>query len=419
MASPPTSEATSAPWEAKRKPTATGRLRRIITWSLGLGVVALLVYGMMPRPIEVEIGTITMNDLTVHIVEEGKTRIRNRYLVAAPVTGTMRRVALKAGDTVQAGETILTTIEPTLAPLLDARSKAQAEARVAASEAALLRAKESLQMAQTSAQFATATWDRIRNSSQKGSVSINEREAAERDADMRQREVRATEFAQKITEYELAVAKAALLQMDSPQADALIPLKAPVSGRVLKVMQESAQVISAGTPIIEIGDPADLEIEAEILSRDAVVIQPGAEVQIEQWGGEKPLQGRVRRIEPAAFTKVSALGVEEQRVIVLSDLVNPPAAAQALGDRYRVEVRVAIWSGKARLLIPAGALFREGSEWMTFVVKDHKAHKTKLTTGPSNGRFTEVLSGVQLGQEVLLHPPDSVTDGVAVTSRKN
>jgi HlyD family secretion protein len=191
-----------------------------------------------------------------------------------------------------------------------------------------------------------------------------------------------------------------------------------VSGRVLKVIQESEMVVGPGTQILEIGDPADIEIEAEILSRDAVAIRPGDAVEIEQWGGETPLKGRVRRVEPAAFTKVSALGVEEQRVIVLSDLLDIPEAAKALGDRFRVEARVAVWHGEDVLIVPAGALFREGNAWKTYVYRDGRAALTAIEAGHSDGRFTEVLSGLAAGDEVLLHPPDTVSDGTPVVKRQ-
>ncbi len=412
-----TAPAATAPWDAKRKPSKSGRVRTLVAWLIGAGVLGSVVYGLIPKPIETEMGVVSLGPLTVQVVEEGKTRVRNRYSVAAAVTGQMRRVLLKAGDEVKAGETILTTIEPTLAPLLDGRVRAQTEARVQGAAAALDKAKEALEMAQTAAQFAESNWGRIK-SGEKGSISLTEREAAERDAELRSREVRANSFAIKVAEFELAQAKASLLQFDAPAAaGTVVEVKSPVSGRVLKVFQESAMVVTAGTLLVEVGDPRDLEIEAEMLSRDVVVIKPGALVQIEQWGGEAPLQARVRRVEPAAFTKVSALGVEEQRVIVLSDLVNPPESAKALGDRFRVEVRVAIWQADAVLQAPSGALFREGQDWMAFRFEQGKARKVKLSAGHSNGRSTEVTSGLEEGQLLLLHPPDSVKEGTAVVLR--
>jgi HlyD family secretion protein len=331
----------------------------------------------------------------------------------------MKRVPLKPGDEVKAGETTLTTIEPTLAPLLDPRARTQAEARVKMAEAESMRAKEALDMAKTAEKFALTNWERTKNI-KAGSVSETDRDNAERDAEMKQREVRAAEFARKVAEFELEQARAALLQLDAPGSEAgvTIPVRSPVSGRVLKVMQESAMVVTAGTQILEVGDPADIEIEAEILSRDAVAIKPGADALVEQWGGDAPLKARVRRVEPAGFTKVSALGVEEQRVIVLSDLVNPPPEARALGDRYRVEVRVAVWHRDDGLLVPSGALFREGSAWMTFVYDNGTAKKMPLEVGRSDGRMTELLKGIDANVRVLLHPPDTVKDGVAVKPRE-
>jgi HlyD family secretion protein len=408
---------TSAPWDAKRSQSKRGLLRKVITWSFLLGLLGLILYGLRPRPVEVEVATIHRGPLTVYVVEEGKTRVRNRYIVAAPVSGQMRRVSLKAGDEVKAGETLLTSIEPGISPLLDPREKAQAEARVQMTAASQKQAGESLEMTKTASQFAKSNWERVKKIAESGSVSETDRDNAERDASMRQREVLAAEFALQVAKYELEQAQAALMQMESPGSGSVIEVRAPVSGKVLKVMQESAMVVTSGTQLVELGDPTDIEIEAEILSRDAVTIKPGAPVVVEQWGGDTPLQARVRRIEPAAFTKISALGVEEQRVIVLSDLENPPSGITALGDRYRVEVRVAIWQKDDVMLIPAGALFREGNQWKTFLYNKGETKQISLEAGRTDGKMTEVLSGLEVGTEVLLHPPDTVKDGVKVTKR--
>ena len=409
--------AATPPWEAKKKTAPRGVLRKLLLWSLGIGFLALAGYGLKPKPIPVETAEVARGPLTVHVVEEGKTRIRNRYIVAAPVAGNMRRVTLKAGDEVKAGETLLTVIEPGLAPLLDARTQAQTEARIQGAEAARSRAEETLEMARTTAQFAQANWDRVKKNIGEGSISVTDRDNIELEAKMREREVRAGEFAQKVADYELAQAKAALLSLTSAGSGAVVEVKAPVSGRVLKVQQESAMMVTPGTPILEIGHPADLEIEAEILSRDAVSMKPGAEVLVDQWGGDVPLKARVRRVEPAAFTKVSALGVEEQRVIVLSDLDPLPPEAKVLGDRYRVEVRVAVWHDGDVMLAPGGSLFREGAEWKTFVLKENKALKVTVQIGHTDGKMAEVLSGLEPGMTLLMHPPDSVVDGSEVVRR--
>jgi len=415
-----TGKSPTPPWEAKKASSKRGLLRKIILWSIAAGVLLLVLYGLKPRPIEVELAQVRTAPLTVHVMEEGKTRIRNRYVVAAPVSGQMKRVSLKAGDEVEANKTVLTVIEPGLAPLLDARTKAQAEARVAAAEAALSQAQQALEMTKTSARFAQTNWDRVRSNATAGSISANDRDNIEREAEVRAKEVRAQEFALKVAGYEVTQAKAALIQLAHPEAQGTpLEVKSPVSGRVLRVEQESALVVAAGTAILEIGDVRDLEIEAEILSRDAVLIRPGAEVSVEQWGGDKPLKAHVRRVEPAAFTKVSALGVEEQRVIVLCDLDNTEAdMAAALGDRYRVEVRVAIWHEDQVLQAPSGSLFREGSAWKCFLFNAGKAHSVAVTVGRSDGKWTQVIDGLKAGDQVLMHPPDTVKDGTEVVARE-
>lgn len=415
------SPATSAtpPWEVKRLLSNRGLSRRIAIGVIVAGLVGALVFALMPRPVEVEVGVVQSGPLTVYVSEEGKTRVRNRYIVAAPVAGSMQRVTLKPGDIVKCGETILTRIQPSLAPLLDARSRAQAQARVEGATAAQSRAKEAIEMARTGLKYAQSNWDRIKNNTEKGTISDTDRDNFEREAEMKVREVRSSEFALQVADFELAQARAALLQLDSPSDGAqTIEVRAPVNGVVLRVQQESATIVAPGTPILEIGDPTDMEIEAEILSRDAVVIKPGALVTVEQWGGDEPVKARVRRVEPAAFTKVSALGVEEQRVLVLSDFEEQTPALRALGDRYRVEVRVAVWHSDDTLLVPAGALFREGSDWKTFVFDSGTAKAVTVKAGRTDGRFTQVMGGLQSGDEVLMHPPDSVVDGGGVVKRE-
>ncbi len=387
-------------------------------WSVVIALVLGMVYALQPRAVEVETGVVRQGPLTVYVSEEGKTRIRNRHIVAAPVAGSMQRVTLKAGDAVKAGETVLTRIEPALSPLLDARARSQAQARVDAAMATRNRANEDIEMSRTGLKYAQANWDRVRNNTDKGTISDTDRDTFEREAEMKMRGVRSAEFALQVANFELEQAKAALQQIDQPSTGgAFIEVRAPVSGVVLRVQQESATIVAPGAPILEIGDPTDLEIEAEILSRDAVTIKPGALVTVEQWGGDEPAKALVRRVEPAAFTKVSALGVEEQRVLVLSDFTERTPALTALGDRYRVEVRVAVWHSDDTLLVPAGALFREGSDWKTFLFAAGSAKAVVVKAGRTDGKFTQVLDGLKKGDEVLMHPPDTVRDGTSVVKR--
>ncbi len=418
MAQPTSKSPTpSAPWETRRKPAAKHLLRNLgssLTAALLLGFVA---WGFWPKPVLVETANASRSPLTVRVSEEGKTRVRNRFVVTTPVAGRMRRVPLKPGDEVQAATTVLTVIEPVAAPLLDPRSREQAEAEVSMREAAGKQAEESLAAARATLKLAEADRDRVRAVRRSGTVSEADRDKAEGEASIKAAEVRAIEFSIRVNDFRLIQAQAALARPEVGTSGGVVEVKSPVSGRVLKVMQESEMVVIPGLAILEVGDPQDLEIEAEILSRDAVTIRPGDPADIEQWGGEAPLKARVRRIEPAAFTKISALGVEEQRVIVLCDLLDPPTPAKALGDRFRVEVRVAIWHSDDVLSVPSGALFREGNTWKTFVFHGGRAVVTDVNVGHSDGRFTEVLSGIDLGTAVLVHPPDTVKNDTRVTRR--
>lgn len=407
-----------APWESKRPPSGKHLLRRMLPWLGGLALLAAVAWGMWPKPVIVETGVLIRGPLTVRVSEEGKTRVRNRYLVAAPVAGRMQRVPLKPGDPVEAGKTVITTIEPTAAPLLDPRARIQAEAVVSMHQAARKQAAESLEATRSALNLAQAELDRVRSVKHDGTISASDRDRTEAEASIKAAELRAAEFSLQVIDHELAQARAMLERPDVRAAGDLVEVKSPVSGLVLGVVQESETIVSPGTRILEIGDPTDIEIEAEILSRDAVGMKPGDPVEIEQWGGDPPLRARVRRIEPAAFTKISALGVEEQRVYVLSDLIDPPDAAKTLGDRYRVEVRVAVWHSDDVLKVPSGALFREGNDWKTYIYQNGKAVLRAIGAGHSDGRFTEVLSGLNAGEKVLLHPPDTVKDGTAVTVKK-
>jgi HlyD family secretion protein len=409
--SPP--PAGSAPWDIKQSPSG----KKFLPVLIGLGLVALIAWGLWPKPVLIETGKVSRGPLTVRISEEGKTRVKNRYIVATPVAGKMRRVSLKPGDAVTAGETLVTTLEPVAPPLLDPRARVQAESLMAMQEANRKQAMATLDARKSALVMAEADRNRVRAVTRADTVSAADRDRAEGDALIRAAEVRAAEFSLQVLDYEIAQARASLERPEQGGPDNLVEVNAPVTGRVLRVMQESEMVATAGMAILEIGDPADLEIEAEILSRDAVAIRLGDSVEIALWGGETPLNARVRRVEPAAFTKISALGVEEQRVLVLCDLMDTQEQAKALGDRFRVEVRVAIWHSDSVLLAPAGALFREGNAWKTYVFQNGKAVLTAITAGRSDGRFTEILGGLNADDEILLHPPDTIKDGARVTKR--
>lgn len=394
-------------------------MRKLTPWFLGALVILGLYAGMRPQPVEVEFAAVTRGPMSLSVLEEGKTRIRNRYLVTPPVMGFLERVPLRAGAAIQQGETVLAQIHPEPAALLNPRTKSEAEARVNAADALIHQREADLERVRSSAALAVREMERAAKLRKSGAVSEREWETAELESTVRGRELRSAEFALKIAEFERKQAEAALLQAQgtNPPGGQAIEIKAPVTGFILNVFEESARLITAGTQIMEVGDPNDLEAEIELLSTDAATVKAGAEVAIERWGGDLPLRGRVSLVEPAAFTKVSALGVEEQRVKVRVDFIDPLPPERQLGDRYRVEARILTWHAANALRIPTGALFRRGNEWMCFLVDGGRASLQRVEIGHNNGVEAEVLGGLTEGQQVILHPPDVVAAGVSVKPR--
>ena len=396
-----------------------GAWRKFIPCILAVLLLAAIIYGFLPKPIEVETADVGTAPLTVSVLEEGKTRIRHRYTISPPIGGFLNRVELRAGAPIEKGKTVLATIQPQLASFLDPRSRAEAEARVKGAESARLRAEAEVERARESLGLAEKERGRAADLKKKGVASQKEFDIAEAQAAMSGRELRAAAFALEVAGFEKTQAEAALMQAQSPGDVVAKPVEivAPVNGYVLSVHEESARTVAPGTPIMEVGDPADLEAEIELLSSDAVGVRPGAEVSIEQWGGGKPLRGSVTLIEPGGFTKISALGVEEQRVKVRVNFTDPIPSEHPLGDRFRVEARIVTWHGEHVLQVPTGALFRRGGDWMAFLLDGGKARIAKVEIAHNNGVAAEVVSGLSEGQRVLLHPPDTVADGAAVKAR--
>ncbi len=399
--------------------------RRRLPWLGGVVLVALIVAGLWPRPAPVEVAAVSRGPLVVTVDEEGMTRVRNRYVVSAPVAGRLRRVDWKAGAEVLAGQTVLAVIEGGGADFLDARTQAQAQARVGAAGAARDAATAQRERAAAAARMFTADFARLKELFGNGALSRQEFDAAQMRADTAAQDARAAEFALKVAEFEQEQARALLgrgaaVMTGSAQAigaaeAAPMALTSPVGGKILRVLQESERMVPAGFPIVEIGDPADLEVRIEVLSRDGVAIRPGARVMLERWGGAEPLAARVRLVEPAAFTKISALGVEEQRVYVVADFTSPAAARATLGDSYRVEARIVTWESADALRVPAGALFQRGDQWQCFVLTDGRARLRDVRVGHSNGVETEILDRLAAGERVILYPGDKVSDGARVT----
>ncbi|GAB1489625.1 HlyD family efflux transporter periplasmic adaptor subunit [Opitutaceae bacterium] len=391
------------------------RKRGWLPYAGGALLLALIVTGLWPRPLPVETATAARGPLMVTVDEEGQTRVRHRYVVSSPVAGHLRRIDLKPGATVEAGKTVLAVLETSGADLLDARSLAQAEARVRGAESAREQASARQAAAAATLALARTELERSRRLASERVISRQELDAATTRELTAVQEERAATFGLQVAEYELEQARA-LLNRGQPggAGDVSVNVTSPVSGRILRVMQESARNVPAGFPLMEIGDPADLEVRIEVLSRDGVGIAPGARVFLEQWGGEKPLEARVRLVEPAAFTKISALGVEEQRVYVIADFVDPFDARPTLGDGYRVEARIVQWSGENVLRVPAGALFQRDGVWQTFVVDGDRARLRAVKPGRSNGVETEIVDGLPEGTTVIVYPGDRVVDGSSV-----
>jgi len=362
---------------------------------------------------------VSRGPLRVTVDEEGRTRVHNRYIIAAPAAGALRRIEWKAGAPVEAGRTLVATLETSGADLLDARSQAQAEARVRGAESSRSMAAARRESAAAAATLAQADLGRVHELFEKGALSRQELDSMTMRATTAAQDDRAAVFALQVADFELEQARAILLRGKGEGAAdcATLPIFSPVSGRVLRVFQESARNVPGGMALLEVGDPTDLEVLVEVLSRDGVAIRPSARVFLERWGGDQPLEARVRLVEPSAFTKYSALGVEEQRVNVIADFVDPVAKRPTLGDGYRVEARIVTWEVESVLQVPAGALFQRGGQWQTFVVDGARARLRNLTIGHTNGIATEVRDGLTAGDRVVVYPGDKVRDGVRVNAQ--
>jgi HlyD family secretion protein len=401
---------------------AIGTTRRRLIWGAAASVVVvLLALALRPKPVAADFGTITRGSLQATLVEEGETRVRDRFVVSAPLAGRVLRIAYDPGETVVAGETVLAMFEPGEPGLLDVRSRSEAEARIRAARAALGKAEAERERARAEKDFAETELRRTRGLAAQGIVSEEQLDSKETAVRTRAEALQAAEFAVRSAKYGLEVATAGLLQPGTGTAnrnpDDAIAIRSPVDGVVLRVLRESEAIVPAGEPLIEVADPHDLEIVADYLSTDAVKIRPGQPVLIEQWGGDHPIRGRVERVEPSGFTKISALGVEEQRVNVIVDFEDPVDAWSMLGDAFRVEVHVIIWQGDGVLKVPSSSLFREQGEWAVFAVESGKAALRPVEIGRRGGLEAEVISGLAEGDEVIVHPSDLVEDGVSVAPR--
>ena len=382
-----------------------------------LAVVGLIVVAWIPNPVEVEVATVTRGPLVVTVNEDGRTRVKDRYLVSAPITGSLARLDLEAGDTIEEGQ-VLARLVPLPPPLLDSRTRAEAKARVDAAIAARRQSQAAINRARFQRDFAKQESERALAVVKQGGLARSDADRAVSTYRGSEEDLRSAEFGGRVAEHQLTLAQTALMQLTGKAEEGeQLDIISPVAGQVLKVFQESEGVAPSGTAIVEVGDPAALEVVVDVLSQDATRIPAGAKTTIERWGGKNSLLGHVRVVEPSAFTKLSALGVEEQRVNVIIDMDDDRELWSNLGDGYRVEARISVWEGEDVLKVPASAVFRSDEAWATFVVEEGTAVVRTVELGETNGLETEVLSGLEEGDAVIAYPSDSVRDGVSVKAR--
>ncbi|MBM3513142.1 MAG: efflux RND transporter periplasmic adaptor subunit [Alphaproteobacteria bacterium] len=390
-------------------------LRRTRTIGLiTVAVVAFLAWALRPTPIAADFAKATKGDIVVSIDDEGETRVRQIYIVSAPVAGRVERIELEVGDPVVAGETVLALFQPQDPALLDVRSKSEAEAGVRLAEAEQARAAAQLEFAQSDLRrqeqllkegnISQASFDRA-----KLQIKTAEAQLAQATASVVKRRA-------DLDTSRAALAMAGRWSSGDVRID-YVPVRAPVDGKLLKRMQQSEALLAAGTPLLEIGDPRDLEIVTDLLSADAVKIKVGNDASIEDWGGPIPLAGKVKRIEPFGFTKVSALGIEEQRVNVIIDFTSPPEQWQSLGHGYRVQTRIIIEKKQGVVKVPVSALFRTGADWTVYVADGGTARLRKVTVGSRNTLDAEIVEGLKDGDTILLHPSDLIEDGTSIAER--
>lgn len=396
--------------------------RRTLTiGAIILGLVVLIGISLQPQPVGIDVAQVTRGDLLVTIDDEGQTRLKDVYVVSAPVAGQVRRIDIEAGDLVTAGDTILALFQPSDPIMLDVRSRTEAEAFVKAADAAVGLAEAEQSRAQAQLDYDRAELRRAAPLAERGTISqatLDQRQLSVRTAQASL--AQATASLRKVLA-DLESARATLITSQDGEngqnSKDLIPVRAPISGRVLRVLQESEGVLTAGTPLMELGDPAELEIVVDLLSTDAVKIKAGDRVIVDDWGGNMPLEGQVRLVEPFGFTKISALGIEEQRVNVIIDFVSPQSEWQNLGHGYRVETRVVVQDQRGVLKIPVSALFRSGDNWAVFVDNDGTARLKEIALGRRNTLEAEVTDGLSQDETVILHPSDAIIDGVSVEQR--
>jgi HlyD family secretion protein len=396
-----------------------GALRRkILVSSILLIVAVLLIYGFLPKTQEVDIASVTSGPLQITIEEEGRTRLKDRFTISAPTAGSMRRVNVKVGDPIKKGQ-ILAVLEPLQSQSLDPRSRATAQAAVSSAESALKATLEREKVATADADYLEQRRKRLKVLYDKGSIAGDQFDQINTEAHKAKALQLSAAAEVHVAESEVRRAKVALQNFSAVKGQGnAVEVTSPENGSVFRVYRESEGAVNVGEPLMDIGDAANLEVLVEVLSSDAVKIKKGTDVLFKRWGNDEPLTGKVRLVEPAGFTKISSLGVEEQRVLVIVDITSPPERWNVLGDGFRMEAHFIIWEGENILQIPASALFRVGKDWAVFVDERGKARKRVVEIGQRNGLAAQIISGLKENEKVLAYPDDTINEGTKIRSRK-
>lgn len=387
------------------------RVRRIVLLLLAAAVVVMIALSFKKKPIAVEVAKVDKGEFVEVVEEPGKTRVRERFVISAPVSGDLARITKKPGDAVEAQD-VLATIRPVAPAMMDARQKGELEARLQAALASKTLSDASVDKAKTVKSFAEKEVARLKSLVEKGASPEHDLEKAELDLRVAEKDLKTAELSAHVASHEVDVARAATT-VSGGKSEAAWPVRSPLKGRVLRVLQTSEGVVAAGTPLLEVADPTDLEVVVGVLTSDAVRITPGARSILERWGGPGALEGRVRSVEPSGYTKLSALGVEEQRVDVVIDIVSPQNAWTTLGDGFRVHTRTIVFRQPDALKTAAATLFRDGNAWALFVVEKGRAAKRRVTVERRNGPEV-VLSGLPQGTIVVNFPTSALHDGAPV-----
>lgn len=396
-------------------------VKKIIKLALAGAALGLLAYAFIPEPFLVDISQVTQSDLLITIEGEGKTRIHDIYVVSTPIDGRITRIASEPGDIVEAGKTVIANMYPANPTFLNKRLETQAKADVEGAQAALALASARVKQAQAQLNYELADFKRIQTLYSQNAVSAVQVEKAQLQITTLRAELDTTRSNENVMRSRLEVAKATLLQPKEESANnttgCQICIHSPVDGKVLRILHKSESIVPVGTPVVEIGNPEDLEVTIEMLSTNAVKVNVGDDALIKRWGGEQDIAARVKMVEPSGFTKISALGVEEQRVNVILSFTDTNYAWRNLGDAFRVEASIIIDKAKNALVVPISSLFRQNEQWSVFKVVKGSAIIQSVEVGRRNDSFAEIIKGLQIGEQVITHPSNSIEDGVKVSQR--